>query len=293
MGGGLVGDDVDGHAAAQQLGQHLGAVADHPDRQARRSRGRGCARARPRRRGRRRARRGSGARRGGAAGAGSTSTTRQTPPFSVTASGCAPPMPPQPPVTVSVPASVPAEPLGGDGGERLVGALQDPLGADVDPRARGHLAVHGEAELLEAAELGPGGPVADEVGVGDQHPRRPLVRPQHADRPAGLDEHRLVVLEGGQGAHHGVERAPVAGGAAGAAVDDEVVGPLGDLGVEVVLQHAQRGLGLPGPGGQGGAARCADGACALHGSLLLVGVAAGQRSGSGDGLGGGQRPRRW
>ena len=39
--------------------------------------------------------------------AGSTSMTRQTPSFSVTASGCAPPMPPQPPVTVSVPASVP------------------------------------------------------------------------------------------------------------------------------------------------------------------------------------------
>ena len=33
--------------------------------------------------------------------------TRQTPSFSVTASGWAPPIPPQPPVTVSVPASVP------------------------------------------------------------------------------------------------------------------------------------------------------------------------------------------
>ncbi len=157
-----------------------------------------------------------------------------------------------------------AEPLGGDRGERLVRALQDALGADVDPRARGHLAVHGEAELFEAAELRPGGPVADQVGVGDQHPRRPLVRAQHPDRLAGLHEHRLVVRERGEGAHHRVERAPVAGGAAGAAVDDEVVGPLGDLGVEVVLQHAQRGLGLPGPGGEGGAARCADGACALH-----------------------------
>jgi hypothetical protein len=32
---------------------------------------------------------------------------RQAPPFMVTASGCAPPMPPQPAVSVSVPASVP------------------------------------------------------------------------------------------------------------------------------------------------------------------------------------------
>ena len=39
--------------------------------------------------------------------AGSTSMTRHTPSFSVTASGCAPPIPPHPPVTVSVPARVP------------------------------------------------------------------------------------------------------------------------------------------------------------------------------------------
>ena len=98
--------------------------------------------------------------------------------------------------------------------------------------------------------------------------------------PTGLPDWTSIVsssAERGQGAHHGVERAPVAGGAAGAAVDDEVVGPLGDLGVEVVLQHAQRGLGLPGPGGQGGAARCADGACALHVSLSLPGWLTGQR----------------
>ena len=33
MGAGLVGDDVDLDAAAQQLGQHLGGVADHRDGQ--------------------------------------------------------------------------------------------------------------------------------------------------------------------------------------------------------------------------------------------------------------------
>jgi hypothetical protein len=88
-----------------------------------------------------------------------------------------------------------AEALGRDRGERLVGALQDALGADVDPGARGHLAVHGQAELLEAAELLPGGPLRDQVGVGDQHPRRPLVGAQHADRLARLDQQRLVVRE--------------------------------------------------------------------------------------------------
>ena len=76
------------------------------------------------------------------------------------------------------------EPLVGHGGERLERALQDALGADVDPRAGGHLAVHRQPEVLEPAELLPVGPVADQVGVGDQHPRRPLVGAHHADRLA-------------------------------------------------------------------------------------------------------------
>ena len=151
------------------------------------------------------------------------------------------------------------EPLVGDGGERLEGALEDALGADVDPRAGGHLAVHRQAEVLEPAELLPVGPVADQVGVGDQHPRRPRVGPHHADRLAGLHEHRLVVLERGQGAHQRVVRLPVARRLAGAAVDDEVLGALGVLGVEVVHQHPQRRLGLPRLRGQLGAVGGVDG----------------------------------
>ena len=152
-----------------------------------------------------------------------------------------------------------AEPLVGHRGEGLEGALQDALGADVDPRAGGHLAVHRQPEVLEPAELLPVGPVADQVGVGDQHPRRPLVGPHHADRLAGLHEHRLVVLERAQRAHQRVVRLPVAGRLAGAAVDDEVLGALGVLGVEVVHQHPQRRLGLPRPRGQVGAAGGVDG----------------------------------
>ena len=149
---------------------------------------------------------------------------------------------------------------GGDGREGLVRALQDALGADVDPRAGGHLPVHREAELLEPAELVPVRPVADEVRVGDQHARRPLVRLHHADRAPGLHEHGLVALERLERAHERVERRPVAGGLAGAAVDDELVGVLGDLGVEVVLQHAQRGLLRPAERVQLRAAVGADGA---------------------------------
>ena len=157
-----------------------------------------------------------------------------------------------------------AEPLLGHRGEGLVGALHDALGADVDPRAGRHLPVHRQAEVLEPAELGPGRPVADQVGVGDEHARRPLVGLHDADRPAALHEHRLVGLERGEGADHRVERLPVTRRPTGAAVDDEVVGALGHLGVEVVHEHPQRGLGRPLAGGEGGAASCADRAGAVH-----------------------------
>ena len=192
------------------------------------------ARVRSRRRGRRSTRPGSAGPRGAAMRDGSTSMQRQTPSFMVTASGCAPPMPPSPPVTVSVPGERAAEALRRDRGEGLVGALQDALGADVDPRTGGHLSVHREPERLQATELRPGRPVGHQVGVGDQDARRPLVGLEHADRPAGLDEHGLVGLERRERAHQRVEAAPVARRLAGAAVDDQVVGALGHLGVEVV-----------------------------------------------------------
>ena len=154
------------------------------------------------------------------------------------------------------PAEVPARELR----ERLVRALEDPLGADVDPRPGGHLAVHRQALPLELAERVPVRPLADEVRVGDQDPRRPLVGPEHGDRLAGLDEERLVVAQPLELADDRVERLPAPGRAPGAAVDDEVVGVLGDLRVEVVHEHPQDGFLLPAAGLEGRAARRADGA---------------------------------
>jgi hypothetical protein len=144
--------------------------------------------------------------------------------------------------------------------ERLVRALDDSLGRDVDPGPGRHLAVHRQAGALELAERLPRGPVRHEVCVGDEHPRRVRRRAEDADRLARLDEERLVVLEPPELSDDGVERLPAAGGPAGAAVDDELVRLLGDLGIQVVHEHPQRGLLLPSLAGKLGASRRADGA---------------------------------
>ena len=132
-----------------------------------------------------------------------------------------------------------AETFAGDGGEGLIGALEDALAPDVDPRSRRHLAVHREPEGLEATELLPGRPLRHEIRVRDQHPRRPLVGPDDPDRLAGLDEQRLVVTERAKLAADRLEGVPRPGGAAGSAVDDQVVRVLGHVGIEVVHEHPQ------------------------------------------------------
>ena len=79
--------------------------------------------------------------------------------------------------------------------EGLVGALHDALAADVDPRARGHLAEHHQALAVELVEMLPGRPVRHQVGVGDQHARRVGMRAEHADRLARLHQQGLVGFE--------------------------------------------------------------------------------------------------
>ena len=177
----------------------------------------------------------------------------------VAASGCAPPMPPRPAVRIQLPGEVAAVMLAADLDEGLVGALHDALAADVDPRAGRHLAVHHQALAIELVEVLPGRPVRHEVGVGDQHARRVgdgcgRRRPACPTGPAA-SRRRSSALQRGDDA---VEALPVARRAADAAIDDELAGLLGDLGIEVVHQHAQRRFGQPALGRERRAARRAD-----------------------------------
>jgi Sigma-70 region 2 len=75
--------------------------------------------------------------------------------------------------------------------------------------------------------------------------RRFGVGAKNPDRFAGLNEQRFVVFKIAQGSDDGVEGGPIACGAAGAAVDDELVGLFGNLGVEVVHEHAEGGFLMP------------------------------------------------
>jgi hypothetical protein len=100
-----------------------------------------------------------------------------------------------------------------------------------------------------------------------------------ADRFAGLDKEGLVVLKVVERAHDRVVRFPGTGCATGAAVDDEVLGTLSHLGVEVVHEHALGGFGLPRLRGDLGSAVGADDAGRVvlserrlggHGILLVA-----------------------
>ncbi len=128
-------------------------------------------------------------------GAGPLPRARQTPSFIVTERGWAPPMPPSPPVATSFPFRLPPNALARAGAEGLVGALQNPLGPDVDPASRRHLPEHGEAQRLEPSELLPRRPVRDEKRVRDEDPRRVRVRLRDSDGPARLHQERFVRFE--------------------------------------------------------------------------------------------------
>ena len=145
------------------------------------------------------------------------------------------------------------------GRQSFIRPLQDSLCSNVNPTAGGHLAVHDETEALELVELLPGGPVADQVGVGDEHAGRPLVSPENTDGFSRLNEQGLVVFEGLERTDDGVVSFPASRRTARSAVDNQFLGALGDSFVQVVHEHPHGRFLLPAFAGDGSAARRADG----------------------------------
>src|SRR5262249_57979971 len=114
-----------------------------------------------------------------------------------------------------------AEMSAADGGEGLVGALDDALTPYIYPAAGGHLTVHREAAMFEIAERLPVRPRRNEQSVHDQDTRRAGMRREDADRFAGLHEQRFVVFERPERPDDRVEGLPAARGLARSAVHDE------------------------------------------------------------------------
>src|SRR5260370_6721223 len=71
------------------------------------------------------------------------------------------------------------------------------------------------------------------------------MRAEDSNGFSGLNQQGLIILELAERAHNGVERWPIAGGASGSTVDDQLIGLFGDLGIEVVHQHPERTFLVP------------------------------------------------
>src|SRR6266542_1765919 len=142
--------------------------------------------------------------------------------------------------------------------ERLVGTLQDALCTYIDPAARGHLSVHGQAAVLKVAEDAAGGPGGNQQGVRDDDAGRPGMRAEDRNGLPGLNEERFVVLQAAQRVDDRVKRIPRTRGASRAAIHDQVVGAFRHRRIEIVHQHAQGGFLRPSLAGDGGTAWGAD-----------------------------------
>ncbi len=147
----------------------------------------------------------------------------------------------QDPASGEITAVVPAADLD----EGFIGALHDALAADIDPRAGSHLPVHHQPGAIELVELLPRGPMGNDVGICDQHPRCVGMGAKDAHRLAGLDQQRLVIAEGLQRGDNAIIAAPVARRAADAAIDHQLLRLFRDLGIEIIHQHAHGSFTLP------------------------------------------------
>jgi hypothetical protein len=132
-----------------------------------------------------------------------------------------------------------------DCAKRLVGEAENPLGADVEPAGRRHLAIHREADVLQAAKRILVRPRGDDHRRRDEHARGVLVGRDHSDRLPRLNEQSLIrpqLLEGRDDLRESLvtSRRPSA-----SPVHDERLGVLGNGRIEVVEETAKRTFLLP------------------------------------------------
>src|SRR5699024_2708515 len=127
----------------------------------------------------------------------------------------------------------------------LIGALQNTLCADVNPRAGGHLSVHSEAHLVEAAEFIPIRPFWHQVRVGNEHTRGFFMRSEHAHGLAALYQHGLIIFQAFECRHNLMVAFPVPRSLPAAAIDDQLFRLFGYLRIQIIHQHTQSRFLMP------------------------------------------------
>ena len=128
-------------------------------------------------------------------------------------------------------------------GKRLIGALHNALGADVNPRPGGHLAIHRQTLFIQFVEMVPSCPMRHQIGIGDQHARSIFVGAKYAHRFARLHQQGFIIIQIAQGGDDFIKILPRARGAADAAIHHQFMRVFGHIGMQVVHQHPHRRFG--------------------------------------------------
>ena len=136
----------------------------------------------------------------------------------------------------------------GNGAESFIGALDDPLGTNIDPRPRRHLAIHHQASLLQFVEMLPGTPVWHQIGIGDQDPGRVRVGLENPYGFTALHQQSFVIFQSLQGLNDFVVTSPISSRPPSTAIDNQCCRTLRDRGIQAVHAHAQGSFREPTPG---------------------------------------------
>ena len=114
-------------------------------------------------------------------------------------------------------------------GEGLKRSLNNALRADVNPRTRSHLAVHGQTLFIEFVEMIPVGPVGNQVRIGNQNSWRINMGFDNGNRFSGLHYKGFVFIEFLQSGDNRIEIFPGARGTANTAINNQFMGVFGDI----------------------------------------------------------------
>ena len=148
----------------------------------------------------------------------------------------------QAPRKIALPGDAQFEPPGVE--QRVEGAVDDALGADIHPAAGGHLPVIGHAQRRRPVEVLLVVKGAHHQAVGQDDPGRSFVGAEQTQRMAGKDGQRLLPGQLLQIGHNEPVLHPVLADLAGLAVGHQLIGIEGHIKIQIVVDHHLNGPAL-------------------------------------------------